>query len=53
VSVCLTCHAEQADEGKKRVLHQPAFQQGCATCHDPHGNDTEHLLRAQGNALCL
>ena len=33
--------------------HQPAFDQGCATCHEPHGGDIEHLLRAKGNALCL
>jgi predicted CXXCH cytochrome family protein len=34
-------------------LHQPVFQQGCAICHDPHGNDNANLLRVQGNALCL
>ena len=33
--------------------HQPAFEQGCATCHTPHGGEIEHLLRAKGNALCL
>ena len=35
-------------------LHQPAFRQGCATCHEPHGGDNEHLLRAKKlDALCL
>ena len=53
MNVCLNCHTEQAEQGKKHVLHQPAFGQGCATCHEPHGGDNEHLLRAQGNALCL
>jgi predicted CXXCH cytochrome family protein len=38
---------------KKPVHHQPAFAQGCATCHTPHGGDNDHLLRAKGNALCL
>ena len=27
---------------KKAHLHQPAFEQGCATCHEPHGGDNEH-----------
>jgi predicted CXXCH cytochrome family protein len=38
----------------KAHLHQPAFEQGCATCHEPHGGDNLHLLRARTpNALCL
>ena len=37
----------------KAHLHQPAFGQSCAICHEPHGGDNEHLLRAKGNALCL
>ena len=54
VAVCLTCHTDQAEQGKKAHTHQPAFEQGCATCHDPHGNNNVHLLRAQTpNALCL
>jgi predicted CXXCH cytochrome family protein len=35
------------------VHHQPAFGQGCGTCHTGHGGNNDHLLRAQGNALCL
>ncbi len=39
---------------KKAHLHQPAFVQGCATCHEPHGGDNQHLLRAAStNKLCL
>jgi predicted CXXCH cytochrome family protein len=38
---------------KKPVRHQPAFVEGCGTCHDPHGGEREKLLRAQGNVLCL
>jgi predicted CXXCH cytochrome family protein len=56
VNACLACHSEQADQFKKAHLHQPAFGSygfGCATCHEPHGGDNEHLLRAKGNALCL
>ena len=54
VKACLACHSDQADQMKKAHLHQPAFVQGCATCHEPHGGDNEHLLRAASpNKLCL
>jgi predicted CXXCH cytochrome family protein len=54
VSICLGCHADVAEAGKKKVHHQPAFTQGCATCHEGHGSNNEHLLRAASpNKLCL
>ena len=53
MQTCLACHSDIAEQGKKKVHHQPAFAQGCATCHEPHGGDNPKLLRAQGNALCL
>jgi predicted CXXCH cytochrome family protein len=54
VNICLGCHSDVADLGKKRYLHQPAFKQGCAICHEPHGGSNLHLLRAANpNPLCL
>jgi predicted CXXCH cytochrome family protein len=54
VNICLGCHSEVAEQHKKMTLHQPAFEQGCATCHDAHGSDHDHLLRVAGvNKLCL
>jgi len=39
---------------KKAHLHRPAFETGCATCHEPHGGENAHLLRAKTeNELCL
>jgi len=52
--LCLSCHADQAEQHKKKYLHQPAFDQGCATCHEPHGGENAHLMRAKTpNDLCL
>jgi predicted CXXCH cytochrome family protein len=54
VSICVSCHTDQAEQHKKAHLHQPAFEQGCATCHEPHGGDNAKLLRASTpNQLCL
>ena len=55
VAICLGCHTEQDEMLKtKKVHHQPAFQAGCATCHEPHGGENQHLLRAKEiNTLCL
>lgn len=54
VDICLTCHSDQAEQAKKHFLHQPAFKQACATCHEPHGGENDHLLRAKNsNTLCL
>ena len=54
VNICLGCHSDIADLAKKAHHHQPAFEQGCAICHEPHGGDNDHLLRvASPNKLCL
>jgi len=54
VNICLSCHTDIAELGKKKVHHQPVFLQGCATCHEGHGSDNQHLLRASSvNKLCL
>ena len=39
---------------KKHNLHQPAFKQGCATCHEPHGGDKRSSVACEdSNTLCL
>lgn len=54
VSICLGCHTTQAEEMKKAHLHDPVFKQSCAICHEPHGGENLHLLRAANpNPLCL
>ena len=55
VSACTKCHRAQAKLQKtKKVLHEAAFRTGCSTCHEPHGGENDHLLRAKTiNSLCL
>jgi predicted CXXCH cytochrome family protein len=54
VAVCEACHASEAEiHDTKKVLHDPAYKQGCDVCHVGHGGEREHLLRAEPNQLCL
>lgn len=48
---CVECHA---DKSAGPVVH-PALEMGCETCHevDQQGEETEILLTAEGNELCL
>lgn len=47
---CVSCHREQA--GPFLFAHPPA-EEGCATCHLPHGSPHRGLLASFGNATCL
>ena len=56
VTACENCHTEQAEMHKKSPsLHPAAFRDGCFTCHNGHGGERPHLLRAttDDNKLCL
>ncbi len=33
--------------------HPPGDTLKCGACHDPHGSDKPHLLKAEGSAACL
>ncbi len=47
-ALCLSCH-EAFD---KPVVHAPAKEGSCTTCHDPHGSDEPKLLVAAPKELC-
>jgi len=50
--VCFKCHAEKA--GPFAFEHAPIKNEGCASCHTPHGSANPRLLkRASVNLLCL
>ena len=50
----MSCHSDLAEQGQKAYPHQPAFEQSCSICHEPHGGENNNLLRAKNvNSLCL
>lgn len=52
--VCLTCHTAARSAVYKRSTHPlREGEMGCASCHNPHGSDGDHLLMADSvNDLC-
>jgi predicted CXXCH cytochrome family protein len=49
-ATCLTCHEEQS--GPFLFAHG-AMENGCSTCHAPHGSAHRGQLRTAGNGACL
>lgn len=47
---CTKCHTAQ--KGPFLFQHQ-AMQEGCTTCHNPHGSVNQKMLVARDNNLCL
>jgi predicted CXXCH cytochrome family protein len=49
---CTGCHSDKAAE-KDEYAHGAIGFLGCRACHEPHGGERPHLLRAEGDTLCL
>jgi DmsE family decaheme c-type cytochrome len=49
-STCLDCHAEAAGPW---VFPHRAMEDGCSSCHVPHGSVNRSLLKTSGNGVCL
>jgi DmsE family decaheme c-type cytochrome len=47
---CLDCHGEVAGP---YVFPHRASEDGCTSCHTPHGSVNRGLLKTAGNGLCL
>lgn len=47
---CMTCHEQQAGPF---VFPHPAMDEGCVSCHRPHGSWNRSLLASAGNGACL
>ena len=51
-SLCLSCHADRAEDMKKATVHSAFRDMDCNTCHQPHASDNAHLLNSPVNELC-
>lgn len=49
-ATCLECHAEAAGPW---VFPHRATEDGCSSCHVPHGSVNRGLLKTSGNGMCL
>jgi DmsE family decaheme c-type cytochrome len=52
--LCLSCHDAQSADFNKPTHHR--LQEGvmnCTSCHNPHGTDQPHQLRADTKTLCV
>jgi DmsE family decaheme c-type cytochrome len=52
--LCLSCHTDVAADANKPTHHR--IKEGvlnCTSCHNPHGTDKEHQLRADPKTLCV
>ncbi len=47
---CLDCHQEVAGP---YVFPHRATEEGCSSCHTPHGSVNRGLLKTAGNGMCL
>jgi predicted CXXCH cytochrome family protein len=47
---CMSCHEQIAD---KEHLHTPVAEGSCTKCHQAHSSLHDHLLVAEGRALCM
>lgn len=53
---CASCHASFHQQTMSKAwgfVHGPVAAAACGTCHDPHQSQHKHLLKKEGNALCL
>ncbi|MBI4061909.1 MAG: sigma 54-interacting transcriptional regulator [Elusimicrobia bacterium] len=50
--LCLSCHADRAEDLKKPVVHSAFKDMECNTCHQPHASDDAPLLNSPVNELC-
>ena len=49
-ATCLECHPEAAGPW---VFPHRAMEDGCSSCHVPHGSVNRSLLKTSGNGVCL
>ncbi|ABF39752.1 multiheme cytochrome [Candidatus Koribacter versatilis Ellin345] len=51
-AVCVTCHAEKAEQIEKAKVQHPGAMGDCTTCHNPHAGKQPAFPTPNGVAAC-
>jgi len=51
-ALCVTCHAEQAEQMQKATVQHPGAQGECIACHSPHASRSDRLLSPDPVKIC-
>jgi predicted CXXCH cytochrome family protein len=51
--VCVTCHAEQAEQIEKAKVQHPGAAGDCTDCHDPHAGNSPGFQKPDPVNVCL
>jgi predicted CXXCH cytochrome family protein len=52
-ALCVSCHAEQADQIEKAKVQHPGAQGDCTTCHNPHAGKSPGFQQPDPVNVCL
>jgi predicted CXXCH cytochrome family protein len=51
--VCLTCHADKAEQIEKAKVQHPGAAGDCTDCHNPHAGNSPGLPKSNSVDICL
>ncbi|MGI9104277.1 MAG: cytochrome c3 family protein [Terriglobales bacterium] len=51
--LCVTCHADKAEQIEKAKVQHPGAQGDCTDCHNPHAGKTPGFVRPDPVSACL
>ena len=52
-SLCVTCHAEKAEQIEKAKVQHPGAAGDCTDCHNPHAGNSPGFPKPNAVAVCL
>lgn len=52
-AVCITCHADQAEQIEKAKVQHPGAAGDCTDCHNPHAGTTPGFQKPDAVNVCL
>ena len=52
-SLCVTCHADKAEQIEKAKVQHPGAAGDCTDCHNPHASKSPGLPKTDAVSICL